>query len=79
LPWPRPLYGSLKMCAHLQRSGIPVARCTVQRLMRAHGWRGVLPARTVRTTAPNPDAPRAPDLVNRHFPAERPDQLHVAD
>jgi putative transposase len=76
---PESLYGSCKAWAHLQRSGIPVARCTVERLMRTHGWRGVTRARTVRTTVANPDAPRAPDLVNRQFKAERPDQLHVAD
>jgi hypothetical protein len=34
------LYGSLKMWAHLQRQGIPVARRTVERIMRANGWRG---------------------------------------
>ena len=32
---PESLYGSLKMRAHLRRQGIPVARCTVERLMRA--------------------------------------------
>ena len=45
---PESLYGSLKMWEHLNRQGIPVARCTVERLMRAHGWRGVTRARTVR-------------------------------
>jgi putative transposase len=38
---PESLYGSLKMWEHLNRQGITVARCTVERLMRAHGWRGV--------------------------------------
>jgi putative transposase len=76
---PECLYGSLKMWAHLTRAGIPVARCTVERLMRAHGWRGVARERTVRTTVPDPAAVRAPDLVRRHFTAARPDQLHVAD
>ena len=37
---PESLYGSLKMWTHLQRLGVPVARCTVERLMRQHGWRG---------------------------------------
>jgi transposase InsO family protein len=37
---PESLYGSLKMWAHLQRQGVPVARCTVERLMRQQGWRG---------------------------------------
>ena len=76
---PESLYGSLKMWEHLNRQGITVARCTVERLMRAHGWRGVTRARTVRTTAPDAACTRAPDLVKRNFTAERPGQLHVAD
>jgi transposase InsO family protein len=76
---PECLYGSLKMWAHLQRCGIPVARCTVERLMRTHGWRGVTRAKKIRTTIADPAAARAPDLVRRHFKANRPDQLHVAD
>jgi transposase InsO family protein len=76
---PESLYGSLKMWEHLHRQGIGVARCTVERLMRANGWRGVTRARTTRTTVPDPAHSRAPDLVNRNFTAERPGQLHVAD
>ena len=67
------------MWDYLRRQGIPVARCTVERLMRAHGWRGVTRARAVRTTVADPGHSRAPDLVNRNFAAERPGQLHVAD
>jgi putative transposase len=76
---PESLYGSLKMWEHLNRQGILVARCTVERLMRANGWRGVTRARTVRTTISDPAHTRAPDLVQRNFKAERPGQLHVAD
>jgi putative transposase len=76
---PESLYGSLKMWEHLNRQGIGVARCTVERLMRAHGWRGVTRARTVRTTTADPGHSRAPDLVKRDFTARRPGQLHVAD
>ncbi len=76
---PESLYGSWKMWAHLQRQGIPVARCTVERLMRANGWRGTTRAKKVRTTVPDPGADRAPDLVNRNFRVARPDALHVAD
>jgi transposase InsO family protein len=76
---PESLYGSLKMWEHLNRQGIPVARCTVERLMAASGWRGVTRARTVRTTVADPAHSRAPDLVKRNFKAERPGQLHVAD
>ena len=35
------LYGSVKMWAHLNRQGIQVARCTVERLMQINGWQGV--------------------------------------
>ena len=76
---PESLYGTVKMWAHLNRQGIPVARCTVERLKRAHGWRGVTRGRRVRTTVPDPAAARAPDLVRRQFKAPRPGQLHVAD
>jgi HTH-like domain len=38
---PESLCGSLKMWAHHIREGIEVARCTVERLMRANGWQGV--------------------------------------
>jgi putative transposase len=76
---PESLYGSLKMWEHLNRQGIKVARCTVERLMRAHGWRGITRARTVRTTTADPGHSRAPDLVKRNFKASGPGQLHVAD
>jgi putative transposase len=76
---PESLYGSLKMWEHLRRQGIGVARCTVERLMRANGWRGVTRARKVRTTVPDPGHARAPDLVKRNFAAGRPGRLHVAD
>ena len=76
---PESLYGSLKMWAHLQRLGVPVARCTIERLMREHGWRGTTRAAKVRTTVADPAAERAPDLVKRQFTAARPNQLWVAD
>jgi putative transposase len=76
---PESLYGSLKMWAHLHREGIPVARCTVERIMRANGWRGVRRARRVRTTVPDPAATRAPDLVGRRFRVQGPNRLLVAD
>ena len=76
---PECLYGSLKVWAHLQRQGIPVARCTVERIMRANDWRGVMRTRKVRTTERDPRAVRAPDLVRRCFRAAQPDDLWVAD
>lgn len=76
---PESLDGSVKMRAHLQRQGIPAARCTAGRIMRASRWRGTTRARTVRAATPDPAASRAPDLVRRQFTAARPDQLGVAD
>ncbi len=67
------------MWAHLNRQGIRVARCTVERLMRRHGWQGVTRTRRVRTTIADPAATRAPDLVDRHFKTEAPNRLLVAD
>jgi hypothetical protein len=67
------------MWAHLNRLGVPVARCTVERLMRENGWQGARRARKVRTTVADPAAERAPDLVKRCFTAARPNQLWVAD
>jgi len=77
---PESLYGSLKMWAHLQRQTIPVARRTVERIMRHNGWRGVTRARRApRTTEPDPAAARAPDLVGRQWRVSAPSLLLVAD
>ena len=77
---PESLYGSLKMWAHLQRQGIPVARRTVERIMRANGWRGATRARRApRTTERDPAAARAPDLVGRRWRVTAPNLLVVAD
>jgi putative transposase len=59
--------------------GRPVARCTVARLMRAAGLRGVVRGRQFRTTRPDPAATRAPDLVHRDFTASGPNQLWLVD
>lgn len=56
-----------------------VARCTVTRLFRALGLRGVVRGRRVRTTVPEPLAHRPDDLVQRNFTATRPNQLWVSD
>ena len=76
---PESLYGSLKMWAHLQREGIPVAKSTVERLMRKNGWQGVRRQKRVRTTIPDPEAVRPPDLVDRQFGVAAPNVLLVAD
>ena len=76
---PEALYGATKMWAHLRRQGINVARCTVERLMRANGWHGVTRAKKVRTTVADPSAARAADLVKRGFRVPAPSMLLVAD
>ncbi len=73
------VYGADKFWKQLRREGIPVARCTVERLMRAQAWRGVIRGKTVRTTVPDAKAPCPQDRVNRQFHAERPNQLWVSD
>jgi len=76
---PESLYGSVKMWAHLQRQGCPVAKSTVERLMRRNGWQGVRRQKSIRTTISDPAAERAPDLVDRQFRVPTPNALLVAD
>jgi transposase InsO family protein len=75
----RRVYGARKVWRQLRREQVPVARCTIERLMRADGLRGVVRGRRVRTTTPDTAAERPLDLVQRQFTAERPNQLWVAD
>jgi putative transposase len=73
------VYGARKIWRALNRQGIVVARCTVQRLMREMGLRGAVRGKTKRTTTPDETAPRPADLVCRDFSAARPNELWVAD
>lgn len=73
------VYGADKVWRQLGREGIVTARCTVERLMRKHGLRGVMRGKVVRTTVSDRDAPRPLDKVNRQFRADRPNQLWVSD
>jgi putative transposase len=63
----------------LQREGIAVARCTVARLMRELGLRGVVRGQRKRTTSADEMAPRPLDLVQRDFHPRAPNRLWVAD
>jgi putative transposase len=73
-------YGSRRMWIALRRAGQPVARCTVERLMRTNGLQGAKRrGKPWRTTSPDPVARRRPDLVDRDFTAAGPNQLWVAD
>jgi transposase InsO family protein len=75
----RRVYGAKKVWKQLNRETIPVARCTVARLMRTLGLRGVVRGRRIRTTIPEAVAARPQDLVQRQFTATRPNQLWVSD
>ena len=73
------VYGADKVWKQMNREGLPVARCTVERLMRRLGLRGVRRGKVVRTTIGDCKAPCPLDRVNRQFRAERPNQLWVSD
>ena len=74
------VYGADKVWRQLRREGIVVARCTVERLMKALGLSGVVRGGGfVVTTRSGDDSARAPDLVARNFTATRPNQLWVSD
>ena len=73
------VYGADKVWKQMNREGVEVARCTVERLMRRLGLRGVRRGKVVRTTVSDSKAPCPLDKVNRQFRAERPNQLWVSD
>lgn len=73
------VYGARKVWKQLNREGVTVARCTVERLMRWLGLEGVRRGKRVRTTVPDGTAVCPRDLVKRHFEADRPNRLWVAD
>jgi putative transposase len=78
-PTPESLYGRRKMTALLRRRGLPVAHCTVDRLMRELGIRGVRRGKAPRTTTPTPSGRRAGDLLERDFTAPAPNRVWIAD
>lgn len=73
------VYGADKVWRQMNREGIPVARCTVERLMGRLGLEGARRGKVVRTTIPDKSAPCPLDRVNRQFRADRPNQLWVSD
>ncbi|WP_374208949.1 IS3 family transposase [Microbacterium sp. CIAB417] len=74
------VYGARKIHADLNRSGVPVAHCTVERLMREEGIQGIRRDKTRRTTfGEGAETERPEDLVERRFEATAPNQLWVAD
>ena len=77
----RERYGAWKVWDQLNREGIAAARCTVERLMRKLGLRGVRRGgwKKPRTTVSDPSQDRPADLVNRDFAPPAPDRLWVVD
>jgi putative transposase len=73
------VYGADKVWKQMNRERIAVARCTVERLMKQLGLRGVMRGKRVRTTIADAAAARPLDRVNRQFRADRPNQLWVSD
>ncbi|MDC3402514.1 IS3 family transposase [bacterium] len=76
----RKVYGAHKLWKAARRAGHDIGRDQVARLMRSMEIEGISrQRRKVFTTRQDPDAQRAPDLVNRNFTADRPDALWVTD
>ncbi len=73
------VYGARKIWHEILRRGVRVARCTVERLMREAGLRGLLRDKSPRTTRPAAETDWPRDLVKRDFTATGPNQLWVAD
>lgn len=73
------VYGADKVWRQLNREEVPVARCTVERLMKRLGLEGARRGKVIKTTQPDKSVPCPLDRVNRQFRAERPNQLWVAD
>ncbi len=76
----RKVYGAHKLWKAARRAGHDIGRDQVARLMGELGIEGISRLRKrIFTTVSDPDAVRAPDLVNRQFRAARPDALWVTD
>jgi putative transposase len=73
------VYGARKVWLQLNRENIPIAHCTVRRLMAEQGLAGAHRGKKKRTTIADPQALRAQDLVNRKFDPAAPNTLWVAD
>ena len=73
------VYGVRKVWRQMAREGVDIARCTVERLMREMGLRGVIRGKPLRTTISDKAAPCPLDHVNRQFHAPAPNRLWVSD
>ena len=73
------VYGVRKLWRAAQRAGHDVGRDQVARLMATAGIEGLRRGKKRKTTKSDPAATRHPDLVEREFSAEAPNQLWVSD
>jgi len=73
------VYGARKVWLQMNREGLVVARCTVERLMKTMGLHGVIRGKPVRTTVSDKAHPCPLDRVNRNFWAPAPNMLWVSD
>ena len=64
-------YGAEKIWRQMRKEKIEVACCTVQRLMRRDGLRGVVRGKVVRTSISDKAVACPLDRVHRQFHAER--------
>jgi len=73
------VYGARKVWLQMNREGLSVARCTVERLMKSMELQGIVRGKSVRTTISDKAAPCPLDRVNRQFHAPAPNMLWVSD
>ena len=73
------VYGVRKVWRQMQREGVDIARCTVERLMRQMGLEGAIRGKPVKTTKSDRCAPCPLDRVNRQFQPPAPNRLWVSD
>ncbi|NKY13795.1 IS3 family transposase [Streptomyces somaliensis DSM 40738] len=72
-------YGAPRITAELRENGERVNHKRIARVMRSIGLAGVRLRRRHRTTAPDPAAAKAPDLIGRDFTATEPNMKYVGD
>jgi transposase InsO family protein len=72
-------YGVPRVCADLRAAEIDISHRTVRRLMRELGLEGISGRKRVRTTVADPTHPKADNVLNRDFTAEKPNQCWVTD
>ena len=75
----RGTYGAPRIHRDLRAAGVRVGRKRVARLLKQAGLRGVSRRKWPRTTIRDVQARPAPDLVQRQFSSDGPNQLWVAD